>query len=297
MVLSDVYRYGFNGQEEDIEFWEGAVTFKYRAEDARLGRFFSVDLLTGKFPYFSPFAYCGNRVIDKIDLDGLQPIAPSGLAESTGIFSEVGTWRYFAIESDQNGKGTLLQISQSKGIEWDYQTIFGVTQITYPHTDDRDWVLWNGEFYDVTGLSEFTVGDLEARPTLEDHMFELMETQDALNSISQKVSAMVGCLVIIDGITGAYSKLKGKPQPKLSPSQTRAINGLRKQIVEHKRKLKDFKRNPDAHDNKGILKGKDPKTREAIIKARIRNLENQIKTFKKDIEDIKSGAKKVLEKE
>jgi hypothetical protein len=36
-------RYGFQGQEEDDELWSGAVSFKYRVEEARLGRFFSVD--------------------------------------------------------------------------------------------------------------------------------------------------------------------------------------------------------------------------------------------------------------
>ena len=48
-----VYRYGFNGKEEDGELWSGSVTYKYRVEDARLGRFFSVDPLFSSYPWNS----------------------------------------------------------------------------------------------------------------------------------------------------------------------------------------------------------------------------------------------------
>ena len=56
-----VQRYGFQGQEEDQELWEGAVTFKYRVEDARLGRFFSVDPLFRDYPYNSCYVFSENR--------------------------------------------------------------------------------------------------------------------------------------------------------------------------------------------------------------------------------------------
>ena len=36
------YRFGFQGQETDQEYLSGAVSFKYRVHDARLGRFLSV---------------------------------------------------------------------------------------------------------------------------------------------------------------------------------------------------------------------------------------------------------------
>ena len=68
--LSHVYRYGFQAQEQDRELWEGAVSFKYRVEDARLGRFFSVDPLFGDFPYNSCYAFSENRSIDSVELEG-----------------------------------------------------------------------------------------------------------------------------------------------------------------------------------------------------------------------------------
>jgi hypothetical protein len=71
-LLRGVQRYGFQRQEEDNEIWEGAVSFKFRTEDARLGRFFSVDPLTAKYPWNSNYAFSENRLIDGIDLEGLE---------------------------------------------------------------------------------------------------------------------------------------------------------------------------------------------------------------------------------
>jgi hypothetical protein len=66
------YRYQFQNQEVDEEFWGGAVSYKYRIEDARLGRFFSVDPLAPKYAYNSPYAFSENRVIDGVELEGLE---------------------------------------------------------------------------------------------------------------------------------------------------------------------------------------------------------------------------------
>ncbi len=41
--------------------------------DPRIGRFFSVDPLTAKYPYYSPYQFSGNRPIDKVELEGLEP--------------------------------------------------------------------------------------------------------------------------------------------------------------------------------------------------------------------------------
>ncbi len=46
--------------------------------DPRIGRFFAVDPLTGKYPFYSPYAFSGNRVIDAIELEGLEPYVVGG---------------------------------------------------------------------------------------------------------------------------------------------------------------------------------------------------------------------------
>jgi len=68
------YRYGFQGEETDKEIkGEGnSINYKYRMHDPRIGRFFAVDPLTSKYPHNSPYAFSENRVIDGVELEGLE---------------------------------------------------------------------------------------------------------------------------------------------------------------------------------------------------------------------------------
>jgi hypothetical protein len=69
---SGSYRYGFQNQEIDKEFWGGAVAFEYRVEDPRIVRFFSVDPLSDDYAWNSPYAFAENRLMDGIELEGLE---------------------------------------------------------------------------------------------------------------------------------------------------------------------------------------------------------------------------------
>jgi RHS repeat-associated protein len=71
---TDNYRFGFQGQEADNEVkGEGnSINFKYRVHDPRLGRFLSIDPLAPKYPHNSPYAFSENRLIDCIELEGLE---------------------------------------------------------------------------------------------------------------------------------------------------------------------------------------------------------------------------------
>jgi RHS repeat-associated protein len=68
------YRSGFNGKEKDDEIKgkENSYDYGFRIYDTRLGRFLSVDPLTKKFPFYTPFQFAGNIPIAAIDLDGLE---------------------------------------------------------------------------------------------------------------------------------------------------------------------------------------------------------------------------------
>ena len=75
--------------------------------DPRVGRFFAVDPLTKKYPFYSPYAFSGNRVIDARELEGLEPDilydsekeAYANFGEQYNSFSiqvnrEIGTYFY-----------------------------------------------------------------------------------------------------------------------------------------------------------------------------------------------------------
>lgn len=69
------YIYSFQGQEHDDEIKGkgNSVNYTFRMHDPRLGRFFAVDPLAPKYPFYSPYAFSGNRVIDAVELEGLEP--------------------------------------------------------------------------------------------------------------------------------------------------------------------------------------------------------------------------------
>jgi RHS repeat-associated protein len=68
------YRYGFQNQEVDNEVKgnSNSVNYKFRMHDPRVGRFFAVDPLTSSYPWNSPYAFSENRVVDAIELEGLE---------------------------------------------------------------------------------------------------------------------------------------------------------------------------------------------------------------------------------
>ena len=83
-INGDGYRYGFQGQESDDEIkGEGnSINYKYRMHDPRIGRFFAVDPLTKKYPHNSPYAFSENRVLDAIELEGLEAFYIHGMGGS-----------------------------------------------------------------------------------------------------------------------------------------------------------------------------------------------------------------------
>jgi len=75
---SGVYRFGFNGKENDNEVkglgnWQD---YGKRMYDPRLCRFPNIDPITKKFPELTPFQFASNSPIMAIDLDGLEMAGP-----------------------------------------------------------------------------------------------------------------------------------------------------------------------------------------------------------------------------
>lgn len=68
------YRYGFQGQELDNEIkGEGnSINYTFRMHDPRVGRFFAPDPLEKSYPWNSTYAFSENRVIDGVELEGLE---------------------------------------------------------------------------------------------------------------------------------------------------------------------------------------------------------------------------------
>ena len=73
--------------DNEIKGEGNSYNYTFRMHDPRIGRFFSIDPLTTKYPWYSPYAFSGNRVIDSRELEGLERYY-----SSFGV--EVGKVRY-----------------------------------------------------------------------------------------------------------------------------------------------------------------------------------------------------------
>jgi len=70
--MSNAYRYGFNGKENDNEVKGQGNQQDYgmRIYDPRIGKFLSVDPITNQYPELTPYQFASNTPIQAIDLDG-----------------------------------------------------------------------------------------------------------------------------------------------------------------------------------------------------------------------------------
>jgi RHS repeat-associated protein len=123
------YRYGYNGQELDNEIkGEGnMIDFKFRGYDTRLGRFFAVDPLVKKYPFYAPYQFAGNTPIEARELEGLEPshTAQKGcekcseaLLNDGDYFSDVQDQKYTAVfenVSKETFDAFKTQFSQDPG--------------------------------------------------------------------------------------------------------------------------------------------------------------------------------------
>jgi RHS repeat-associated protein len=72
---TDDYRYGFQGQEKDDEIKGDkgkSLNYTFRMHDPRVGRFFARDPLSTSYPHNSPYAFSENKVIQFVELEGLE---------------------------------------------------------------------------------------------------------------------------------------------------------------------------------------------------------------------------------
>jgi RHS repeat-associated protein len=67
-----LYRYGFNGKENDNEVkgLGSQQDYGMRIYDPRVGKFLSVDPLTKSYPMLTPYQYASNNPVVNVDLDG-----------------------------------------------------------------------------------------------------------------------------------------------------------------------------------------------------------------------------------
>jgi len=70
----------------------------------------------------------------------------------------------------------------------------------------------------------------------------------------------------------------------------KSIRSLEKRLEEHRRKLDDYRQDPDAYDNQGFLENAPSlEVRNRIIEGRIKHLGQEIRNFEEQIERLRGG--------
>ncbi|MBO6517975.1 MAG: hypothetical protein JJ975_15660 [Bacteroidia bacterium] len=319
LVEDHGYRFGFNGMEADDEVNDkgNSYAFKYRIHDPRLGRFLSRDPLSADYPWNSSYAFAENSVVAGIDLEGseftLATLPGHASSPQLGPGTVDGDWTG-SLEMTQQELNNLIGPDNVTGFY--VQDMFFYAQIGRTKTGKLYFAGYRSEECDCdfnskeafisikTGLGDIpyepiVVPDVDPKPwptiNIEDNGM-LSDAKFVAETVEMTIGGgqlLMASKKAIVGLRRGASQLFRKQ----TNSQKRAIRGLKEQLKIHKKKLKEYKKNPDKFDNKDFLKNApDDATREKIINGRIESLENQIKTFEKDIRDIKSGVKEVLEK-
>lgn len=100
--------------------------------------------------------------------------------------------------------------------------------------------------------------------------------------------AIIGSSKVVIGIAGTIGRsLAGRGgAQQLSREAQRGIRSLGKRIAEHEKKLADFKANPTPRPG---TEGLSKEIQQQSIDGRIRHLEREIETFRRDIERLRGG--------
>ncbi len=103
---SSSYRYGFNGKEKDTWSADGNIyDYGFRIYNPQYAKFLSVDPLTKDYTWNSPYAFSENRVIDGVELEGLEYatfhiLVVDGITQSIHITKD-----YELMNRDSEGPG------------------------------------------------------------------------------------------------------------------------------------------------------------------------------------------------
>ncbi len=132
---TDSYRYGFQGQEKDDEVkGEGnSYNFTFRMYSPRVGKFLSLDPLSASYPHNSPYAFAENRVIDGLELEGLEYLdADEAMVQAYygTLFIKLENFSNLSQENIKKTHSLLFYIDSETGLgEGDLQLATFVTPI------------------------------------------------------------------------------------------------------------------------------------------------------------------------
>ena len=163
---SSVYRFGFNGKENDLE--SGTQDYGMRIYNPALGKFLSADPLQKEFAWNSSYAFAENDVIRSIDLDGAEKNFVIQYKDKSGtmLWSSVPYSKVHpGVQNGPLGRGELVYTldTKTKQFTGHYVKTYKEANPSRAYFQDLD-----RSYQDEKGLKEFSkdLGDKVA-PVVE----------------------------------------------------------------------------------------------------------------------------------
>ena len=220
--------------DDELKGEGNSANYKYRMHDPRIGRFFAMDPLRAKYPFYSPYAFSGNRVIDANELEGLEPqihnsidtdhqpfnkgvmqydyatqrlnIVPTGTNICANNFT-VGMYTIEAIYDNETGE-VLAYLASVPGMTNDYVDpeigrVYLQNQVRY------DWVIDPeslDEFKENVGIYEWSAAfyhNFGAKFSLSDDDFDVIDGHYLTYIGKQWLSALKNPFYWVQTVGGA----------------------------------------------------------------------------------------------
>ena len=92
-----------------------SLNYTFRMHDPRVGRFFATDPLEKDYPWYSPYQFSGNRLIDAKELEGLEPHVLFDDLQGAAInFGE--QYNGYSIQQNKEIASNFYKVEVSKGV-------------------------------------------------------------------------------------------------------------------------------------------------------------------------------------
>jgi len=128
----------FNGKELQDDFNLFWYDYKFRFYDQQIGRFHSIDRLSEKFYNWTPYQYCSNNPISKVEIDGLE-----GLYFHKDLQNSPAWGQVFRVSSNTTSHQNFVRVVEGQKI-WDvyystYSSQYGSAGWAVPLMSARDY--------------------------------------------------------------------------------------------------------------------------------------------------------------
>jgi RHS repeat-associated protein len=174
----DRHAYGFQNQllDDEIKGNGNSVNYKYRMHDPRIGRFFAIDPLSAKYPWNSSYAFSENRVVDAIELEGLEYATLEYKSNDGGkpVFVKI-TW------NDVNQHNSFGSLGMGIAVKTDYY-YKGILKSSMTKMHKRDKYLpgfvQNFTYYDFEDYGFYYGGTIPNEQRVKEYLVTAIDAVD-----------------------------------------------------------------------------------------------------------------------